>query len=83
MLVDKGARVADLERSIRKTAGDVLKALKLFDVYSGEGIDPKRKSLAFSLTFQHPSRTLKDEEVNASMAGVVECLEREFGANLR
>lgn len=83
VLVDKGVRVADLERSIRKTAGDVLKALKLFDVYSGEGIDPKRKSLAFSLTFQHPSRTLKDEEVNASMAGVVECLEREFGANLR
>lgn len=83
VLVDKGVRVADLERSIRKTAGDVLKALKLFDVYSGEGIDPTRKSLAFSLTFQHPSRTLKDEEVNASMAGVVECLEREFGANLR
>ncbi len=83
VLVDKAVRVADLDRSIRKTAGDVLKDLKLFDVYSGEGIDPKRKSLAFSLTFQHPSRTLKDEEVNTSMAAVVECLEREFGANLR
>lgn len=83
VLVDKAVRVADLDRSIRKTAGDVLKDLKLFDVYGGEGIDPKRKSLAFSLTFQHPSRTLKDEEVNTSMAAVVECLEREFGANLR
>lgn len=83
VLVDKALCVADLDISIRKTAGDVLKNLKLFDVYSGEGIDPKRKSLAFSLTFQHPSRTLKDEEVNASMAAVVECLEREFGANLR
>lgn len=83
VLVDKALCVADLDRSIRKAAGDVLKNLKLFDVYSGEGIDPKRKSLAFSLTFQHPSRTLKDEEVNASMAAVIECLEREFGANLR
>jgi phenylalanyl-tRNA synthetase beta chain len=83
VLVDKGACVADIERSIRKSAGDALKALKLFDVYSGEGIDPKRKSLAFNLAFQHPSRTLKDEEVNASMAAVVDCLEREFGANLR
>lgn len=83
VLVEKAVCVADLEGSIRKTAGDVLKNLKLFDVYSGEGIDPKRKSLAFSLTFQHPSRTLKDEEVNASMAAVIDCLEREFGANLR
>lgn len=83
VLVDKALSVADLERSIRKNAGDMLKALKLFDVYSGEGIDPKRKSLAFSLTFQHPSRTLKDEEINASIASVVQGLEREFGANLR
>jgi phenylalanyl-tRNA synthetase beta chain len=83
VLVDKAVCVADLDGSIRKSAGDVLKNLKLFDVYSGEGIDPKRKSLAFNLTFQHPSRTLKDEEVNASMAAVVDCLEREFGANLR
>lgn len=83
VLVDKAVCVADLDGSIRKTAGDVLKNLKLFDVYSGEGIDPKRKSLAFNLTFQHPSRTLKDEEVNASMAAIVDCLEREFGANLR
>lgn len=83
VLVDKALCVADLDRSIRKAAGDVLKKLKLFDVYSGEGIDPKRKSLAFNLTFQHPSRTLKDEEVNASMAAVMDCLEREFGANLR
>lgn len=83
VLVDKAVCVADLDGSIRKTAGDVLKNLKLFDVYSGEGIDPKRKSLAFSLTFQHSSRTLKDEEVNASMAAVIDCLEREFGANLR
>jgi len=83
MVVDKQHCVADLERSIRKSAGDVLKNLKLFDVYSGEGIDPKRKSLAFSLTFQHASRTLKDEEVNTSVTSVVRCLEEEFGANLR
>jgi phenylalanyl-tRNA synthetase beta chain len=83
VVVDKLHCVADLERSIRKAAGDVLKNLKLFDVYSGEGIDTKRKSLAFSLTFQHASRTLKDEEVNASMAAVVHCLEEKFGANLR
>lgn len=83
VLVDKKSRVADLGRSIRKSAGDVLKDLKLFDVYSGEGIDPQRKSIAFSLTFQDRSRTLTDEEVSASMAAVVQGLEEEFGASLR
>lgn len=83
VVVDKKSCVADLDRSIRKAAGDVLKDLKLFDVYSGEGIDPQRKSLAFSLTFQDRSRTLTDEEVNASMAAVVKGLEDEFGASLR
>lgn len=83
VVVDKAVCVADLESTIRKVAVDVLKELKLFDVYSGEGIDPQRKSLAFSLTFQSPTRTLTDEEVNASMASVVQCLEGEYGANLR
>lgn len=83
VLVDKTSCVADLDASIRKSAGVVLKDLKLFDVYSGEGIDPQRKSLTFSLTFQDPSRTLTDEEVNASMAEVVRGLEEQFSASLR
>ncbi len=64
-------------------AGNCLTNLKLFDVYHGEHIDPERKSLAFSLTFQHPSRTLRDEEINASVASVVSCLEKELNATLR
>lgn len=83
VVVNKTSCVADLDRTIRKSAGDVLKNLKLFDVYSGEGIDPERKSLAFSLTFQDRSRTLTDDEVNASMAAVVKSLEDEFDASLR
>lgn len=83
VLIDKGVCVADLESSIQKVAGATLKELKLFDVYSGEGIDPKEKSLAFSLTFQHRDRTLTDEEVNASMAHVLHCLQEHHGATLR
>lgn len=64
-------------------AGNCLTQLKLFDVYRGEGIDPERKSLAFSLTFQHPSRTLNEDEINASMASVVSRLESELGGTLR
>jgi phenylalanyl-tRNA synthetase beta chain len=42
--------------------------LTLFDVYQGKGIDPARKSVALGLTFQDPSRTLDDEEVNEDVS---------------
>ncbi|SMF26846.1 phenylalanyl-tRNA synthetase beta subunit [Alteromonadaceae bacterium Bs31] len=83
ILVDKGVNASELDAAIRGSAGDYLKDLKVFDVYSGEGIDPKRKSLAFNLTFQHPSRTLNEEEVNTPVAAIVKQLEEEFDASLR
>ncbi len=83
VLVDKQCCVADIDTAIRKAAGSVLKQLTLFDVYSGEGIDTERKSLAFSLTFQHPLQTLKDDEINASMSSVINSLESQFNASLR
>ncbi len=83
VVVDREIAVADLERQITAVAGERLKNLKVFDVYVGEGIDPKRKSLAFSLTFQHPSRTLTEEEINTSMAQVLASLEETFNVALR
>ena len=64
-------------------AGDVLKNLELFDVYHGEGIDPGKKSLSISLTFQASSHTLNDEEVESLVASVVDVLGTELGASLR
>ncbi len=83
VLVDRNIEVETLAQGIRGAAGENLKNLKVFDVYSGEGIDPQRKSVAFNLTFQHPSRTLNDEEINNPMASVVKRLEDEFNAKLR
>lgn len=83
VVINKAVCVADLELSMRNVAGDALKELKLFDVYSGEGIDPKGKSLAFSFTFQRLDRTLTDEEVNAFMASILACLQDQHGATLR
>jgi phenylalanyl-tRNA synthetase beta chain len=39
--------------------------IELFDVYQGPPVPDGRKSLAFRITYQDPSRTLTDEEVNA------------------
>ena len=68
---------------IRDNAGEWLTDLRLFDVYEGKGIDPDRKSLAVGLTWQHPSRTLNDDEVNATLQTILTSLEQRLNTTLR
>ena len=68
---------------IRENAGEWLTDLRLFDVYQGKGIDPDRKSLAVGLTWQHPSRTLNDDEVNAATQNILTSLEQRLNTTLR
>jgi phenylalanyl-tRNA synthetase beta chain len=83
IIIDREVPAQNVLAAIKKAAGDDLRNLRLFDTYQGEGIDPKRKSLAFGLTYQHSSRTLNEDEVNASIDQVVSVLEKEFSATLR
>ncbi|MCZ6502445.1 MAG: phenylalanine--tRNA ligase subunit beta [Gammaproteobacteria bacterium] len=83
VIVDHAVSAVNIRVCVETAADDTLQNLKLFDVYRGKGIDTNRKSLALGLTFQHPSRTLTDEEINNSMDKIVASLEAEFGASLR
>jgi phenylalanyl-tRNA synthetase beta chain len=83
VIVDQTVAVADLQNAAQKAAGSYLEELKVFDVYVGKGIDSQRKSVALGLTFQHPSRTLTEDEINTSMDVVVKALEGAFNASLR
>ncbi len=83
ILVARNVSAQALRQDIEASAGIGLINLKLFDVYMGEGIDPDKKSVGLGLTFQHPSRTLTDDEVNTAMAEVVSSLSRRFEAELR
>ncbi|MFH6601794.1 phenylalanine--tRNA ligase subunit beta [Ectopseudomonas khazarica] len=83
LLVDREQPAEAVLAAIRETAGEWLTDLKLFDVYHGKGIDPLRKSLAVGLTWQHPSRTLNDDEVSTTTQNILTCLEQRFNATLR
>ena len=83
VIVDKSVPSADLMQNVRAVAGSYLTDLRLFDVYEGKGIDPKRKSLALGLTFRDHSRTLSDEDVNLAVNQVVDSLQKNFKAELR
>ncbi len=83
LVVAQDVAVEQVLAGIRSTAGEFLTKLNLFDVYVGKGIDPDRKSLALGLTWQHPSRTLTDEEINDSVSSVLAHLNVSLGATLR
>lgn len=76
----------DLERIAREAAGGAfaLEKLALFDLYErGKGLPEGRKSLAFSLVFRAPDRTLTDDEVNAGFKKIQEELARSTPYELR
>jgi phenylalanyl-tRNA synthetase beta chain len=83
LLADREVSATAVLDVIRGNAGEWLTDLRLFDVYQGKGIDPLRKSLAVGLTWQHPSRTLTDDEVNASTQQILTSLEERLNATLR
>ena len=83
LLVDREVAASSVLDVIRENAGEWLTDLRLFDVYQGKGIDPLRKSLAVGLTWQHPSRTLNDDEVNTTTQNILTSLEKRLNATLR
>lgn len=82
-VVERTEAVSRLLADVRGAAGPYLRDLRLFDVYTGKGIDPKRKSLSLGLTFRDQSRTLADEDVNLAVGQVIDLLEKNYNAELR
>ncbi len=74
---------ARIEATVRAAAGELLASLRLFDVYRGEPLPAGTRSLAFTLTFQAPDRTLAEEDVLPLRARIIEALKDNLGVELR
>jgi phenylalanyl-tRNA synthetase beta chain len=83
IIVDEKISVAKVTQAIELSAGKWLTGVRLFDVYQGQGIENGQKSLALGLTWQHPERTLTDDEVNQWVEQAVEHLSKHLDASLR
>ena len=74
---------SDIRAAAHAAAGwDILDELRLFDVYEGKGIPEGFRSLAFSLSYRAPDRTLNDEEVER-VHGMVRDTLVQKGYNMR
>ena len=83
MVVNEDVEVGEIEKIIQKKAKKNLEEAKLFDVYRSEKLGKNKKSVAYSLKFRVPDRTLKDEEINEIMKEIILELEKNLGDELR
>lgn len=83
IVVDEEVQVGKVEKGIRQSAGQLLESITLFDVFQGEQLGEKKKSLAFSLVYRADDRTLTDDEVQAIHQKVIQFLESTYHAKLR
>ena len=83
VVVHDTATFSQLRESVTVAASSLLRELKVFDVYRGQGIETGRKSVALGLILQDKSTTLTDADVDAVMTAVREQLSRDLKATFR
>jgi phenylalanyl-tRNA synthetase beta chain len=83
VVVEEAVPAARIEEVIRSAGGPLVTKIQLFDLYRGEQVGPGKKSLAYSLTYQDPERTLTDQDVAKIRERIVKKLSQELDAKLR
>ena len=83
IVVDADTPAATVQRLIIETGGPLARSAILFDVYRGEQLGAGKKSLAYSLTFQAPDKTLDSAHIAKLRERIVQRLAQEHGAALR
>lgn len=83
LLLDKQIPAQTIRAALSELAGEYLTSLRIFDVYQGDAIGSEKKSMALGLTWQHPSRTLGEDDINSIIDRCVKGLEVKFNAKLR
>jgi phenylalanyl-tRNA synthetase beta chain len=83
VVLDEKFTCGEVTETITAAGGGLLKGAELFDIYRGPGVESGKKSFAFSLLFGAEDRTLKIEEADGAVNGVLKALEKAYSAKLR
>jgi phenylalanyl-tRNA synthetase beta chain len=83
LVVDEGVPALEIQRAILEAGEPLVKEAVLFDVYRGQQIAEGKKSMAFSLTYQAPDRTMSEKDIAKLRKRILKHLEKAVGAKLR
>lgn len=82
-ILNREVFAGDVKATIEEVGFPLVKRVNVFDVYEGENVEEGKKSIAYHLLYQHPEKTLKDEEVEASFNKVIESVKQKYNAQVR
>ncbi|MBQ2231203.1 MAG: phenylalanine--tRNA ligase subunit beta [Oscillospiraceae bacterium] len=83
VVADRDITVGEIEKTIRVSGGELLRDVRLFDVYEGPGILPGKRSTAYSMTLRSDEGTLTDDHADEVMTNVLTALREKLGAERR
>ncbi|NHM30540.1 phenylalanine--tRNA ligase subunit beta [Neobacillus terrae] len=83
LVAEKETASGQLKEIIAEAGGKLLKDVQVFDLYEGDRMEAGKKSIAFSLKYEDPEKTLTDEEVTKVHEKVLEALKEKARAVLR
>lgn len=83
MLCDDTVEVGSIEEVIRQCGRTLIEEIKLFDIYKGKQIPQGKKSVAYSVVFRDPNKTLEEQDVNQVMEKILKRLEEKLHVELR
>jgi len=82
-VLDKNFKVQELIEIITNVDKDLIKSVKVFDVYEGDNIDEDKKSIALNVTIQSLEKTLNEEDLNKISQLIILTVESKTDAKIR
>jgi phenylalanyl-tRNA synthetase beta chain len=82
-IVDDAVQAASVNRTLQTSAPELIERVDLFDVFRSDAVGQGRVSLAFSVQYRAPDRTLTDEEVATLRSQAIDAVVAAHGAELR
>ena len=82
-VIDKDFRAQKLIDVISNVDQNLIKAVKVFDVYQGENIPEDKKSIALNVTIQSSEKTLTDQDLDRINQLIISTVETKTGAKIR
>lgn len=83
LVVDAATKAGDIQKIIVEAGGSLLKEVSVFDLYEGDKMEEGKKSIAYSLKYFDPERTLTDEDMTKAHDQVLVAVKEKAGADLR
>ncbi|MCP4644669.1 MAG: phenylalanine--tRNA ligase subunit beta, partial [bacterium] len=83
VLVDESVPAGEILQTAQKAGGNLLQRIDIFDIYTGKQVPKGKKSVALSLVFQSPERTLTDKNTQKMWDKILKALQKSYQAELR